>query len=50
MMRIRFIAVGIGIGLAIAALATNNRTITWAAIAALVTSLVLRLIIKRRES
>ncbi len=49
MMRARFISAGVGIGLAIVAIATSNRMVTWAAIAALGTALALRLIARRRQ-
>ncbi|MES1260006.1 MAG: hypothetical protein ABUL71_05370 [Gemmatimonadota bacterium] len=49
MKRARLLAVGLGIGLAIVAVATNNRYVTWAAIVALVTALVLRLLMRRRQ-
>ena len=49
MKRARFIAAGVGIGLAIVAIATSNRLVTWAAIAALATALALRLIARRRD-
>lgn len=49
MRRARVVSAGVGIGLALIALATNNKVVTWAAIAALVTSLVLRLLMKRKQ-
>jgi len=48
-MRARFVTAGVGIGLAIVAIATNNRMVTWAAIIALATALVLRLVSRRRQ-
>lgn len=49
MRRARFVAAGVGVGLAIVAIATNNRGVTGAAIAALVTSLILRMLMRRRQ-
>jgi len=50
MRRARLVAAGVGIGLAIVAIATNNRIVTWAAIAALIVALVLRLLMRRAKA
>ena len=49
MMRARLVAGFLGLGLAIAAIATNDKRLTWAAIAALAIALVIRLILRRRN-
>jgi hypothetical protein len=49
MMRVRLIAGFLGLGLAIAAVATNDKRLTWAAIAALVVALAIRLILRRKS-
>ena len=49
MRRARFVAAGSGLGLAVVAMATNNRLVTWAAIAALATALLLRVMIGRKK-
>ena len=47
MRRARLVSSGVGIGLAIVAVATRNPLVTWVAIAALGTALVLRLLMRR---
>jgi hypothetical protein len=49
MMRARLLAGFLGLGLAIAAIATNDKRLTWAAIAALVVALVIRVVLRRKS-
>jgi hypothetical protein len=49
MMRARLVAGFLGLGLAIAAIATNDKRLTWAAIVALAVALVIRLVLRRRN-
>jgi membrane protein implicated in regulation of membrane protease activity len=49
MMRARLAAAFLGLALAIAAIATGDRRLAWAAIAALSVALTIRLILRRRS-
>jgi hypothetical protein len=49
MMRLRIAASLCGILLAVAAVATNDKRLAWAAIGVLVVAFVIRLIVRRRQ-